>query len=133
MLTRVTISTFDSMAKKNSYSSILQDFARPLLNSKDTDEEFLRKMKEIEIIWNYCIAKKFRMPVFEEIDKIITNQHKKHPEMKLVFDMFLELKRTEFNNYNNYIIKIELRENNDGVKTFYVESADPLQNKIKGI
>ena len=119
------------MAEKAIYSTILQDFARPLLNSKDTDEEFMRKMKVIEIIWNYSIAKKFRMPVFKELASVITEQHKKHIEMKAVFDMFLELKRTEYDQYDNYIIKMELREISDGVKTFYVESVDTLQNKMQ--
>lgn len=119
------------MAEKALYSSILQDFARPLLNSKDTDDEFMRKMKVIEIIWNYSIAKKFGMPVFKELDKIITEQHKKQIEMKAVFDMFLVLKRSEYAQYNNYIIKVELRKNGDGIRTLYVESADPLQIKVK--
>ena len=69
------------MAQKILYSTILQHFARPLLNSKDTDEDFMAKMKIIEIIWNYSIAKQFRMPVFKELDKIITEQQKKHSEV----------------------------------------------------
>jgi hypothetical protein len=121
------------MPEKVLYSNILQDFARPLLNSKDTDEEFMRKMKVIEIIWNYSVAKKFSMPVFKELDKIITEQLRKHITMKAVFDMFLELKNAEYDQYNNYILKMELRENSDGLKTFYVESADVLQNKVKVI
>ncbi len=119
------------MAEKPLYSNILQDYARPLLSSKDTDEEFMRKMKVIEIIWNYSIAKKFRLSVFKELDKIISVQHKQQVEMKAVFDMFLELKQFEYSQYNNYILKIELRKKSDGTKTLYVESADPLQIKIK--
>lgn len=117
------------MLEKALYSDILQNFARPLLSSKDTDEEFMRKMKVIEIIWNYSIAKKIRLPVFKELDKIITEQHRKQIEMIAVFDMFLELKRTEYRQHNNYIIKVELRESSDGIKTLYVESTDPKQIK----
>ena len=121
------------MAEKVLYSTVLQNFARPLLNSKDTDEEFMRKMKVIEIIWNYSIAKKFRLPVFKELEKIITEQHRNHIGMKAVFDRFLELKNAEYDQYNNFIIKMDLRQNSDGVKIFYVESANPLQNKMKTI
>lgn len=71
------------------------------------------------------------MPVFKELDKIITKQHGGHIEMKAVFNMFLELKRTEYRQYNNYIIKIELWENKGGIKTLYVESADLMQIKQK--
>ncbi len=119
------------MAEKVLYSNILQDFARPLLNSKDTDEEFMRKIKVIEIIWNYSIAKKFKMPVFKQLDKIITEQHKHQIEVKALFDMFLEFKKSEYGQYNNYILKIELRKSSDGSKTLYVESADPHANKTK--
>ena len=119
------------MAQKALYSNILQDFAHPLLSSRDTDDEFMRKMKVIEMIWNYSIAKKFRLSVFKELDKIITEQNRKHIERKAVFEMFLELKKSEYGQYNNYIIKMELREKSDGTKTLYVESADPTQIKIK--
>lgn len=111
------------------YSDILQNFARPLLSSKDTDKEFMSKMKVIEVIWNYSIAKKFRMPVYKELDKIITAQLKQQLEMKAVFDTFLQLKKSEYGQYNNYIIKVELRKSSDGIKTLYVESADPKHIK----
>ena len=89
------------MSKKVLYSNILQNFAHPLLNSKDTDEIFMRKMKMIEIIWNYSIAKKYQMPVFHELNRIITAQIKLSHAMKEVFDMFLELKNSEYNQYDN--------------------------------
>lgn len=116
------------MPGKVLYSTLLQDFARALLNSKDTDEIFMRKMKIIEIIWNYSIAKKYKMPVFEELNRIIAAQNKTSPATKEVFNMFLKLKKREYNQYNNYILKTELRKNQEGIKTLYVESVEVSKN-----
>lgn len=113
------------MKKPAKYSTVLQDFIRPLLNEKDNDEIFFKKFKIAEVIWNYCIAKEFHLPVFAELEKIITEQNKKHKEMKLVFDSFVESKKANFHQYKNFITKIEYRINADGAKSIYVESVDP--------
>lgn len=117
------------MSEKILYSSILQDFARPLLNEKDTDEIFIKKMKIAELIWNYCIAKEFKLPVFDELDKIITRQNQVHHSIKQVFDEFIKYKKTDFKKYKNFIHKIEYRINSKGVKTLYVESVHPMNLK----
>ncbi len=117
------------MAEKILYSSILQDFARPLLNEKDTDEIFMKKIKIAEVIWNYCIAKEFKLSVFAELDKIITRQNQRHPSMKQVFDEFIKYKKTDFKKYKNFIHKIEYRINSNGNKTLYVESVHPMNLK----
>ena len=113
------------MPDKILYSNILQDFAHPLLNEKDTDEIFMTKMKIVEVIWNYCIAKEFKLPVFDELNKIITSQNKIHSAMKAVFDEFIKYKETDFGEYKNFIQKVEYRINSKGAKTLYVESVDP--------
>lgn len=114
------------------YSSILQDFSRPLLNEKDSDEMFLKKMKVAEVIWNYCIAKEFNLSVFVELDKIITEQNQIHPSMKQVFDEFVKYKKTDFDGYKHFIHKVEYRINSKGIKTLYIESIHPkhLKNKV---
>lgn len=117
------------MKKPVPYSTILQDFARPLLNEKDTDEIFMKKMKIIEVIWNYCIAKEFKLPVFSELDKIIKSQNQLHPSMKQVFDEFVKYKKTDFKEYKNFIVGVELRMNSKGLKTLYVESVHPQNIK----
>ena len=113
------------MPEKVLYSNILQDFARPLLNEKDTDEIFMKKMKIVEVIWNYCIAKEFKLPVFDELNKIITRQNEIHTAMKEVFDEFIKYKETDFGEYKNFIQKVEYRIKRTGAKTLYVESVDP--------
>ena len=111
------------------YSDILQGFARPLLNEKDTDEIFMKKMKIAEVIWNYYIAKEFNLSVFDELDNIITTQNQIHPSLKLVFDEFVKYKKTDFKKYKNFILKVEYRINSKGIKTLYVESVHPLNLK----
>lgn len=113
------------------YSSILQDFIHPLLNEKDSDEMFLKKFKIAEVIWNYCIAKEFKLVVFAELDKIITEQNKKNREMKMLFDALVESKATDFKQYKNFITKIEYRTNAAGAKSLYVESVDPAAVFLK--
>ncbi len=115
------------------YSSILQDFIHPLLNEKDSDDMFLKKFKIAEVIWNYCIAKEFNLPVFAELDKIIYQQNENHKEMKMVFEDFVESKETVFKQYKNFITKIEYRTNTAGAKSLYVESVEPtafLKNNV---
>jgi hypothetical protein len=107
------------------YSSIIQDFIRPLLNQQDNDELFFKKIKIAEVIWNYCIAKEFNLSVFAELDKHIAEQNKKHKEMKCIFDAFVESKNTDFKCYKNFITKVEYRINANGNKSLYVESIDP--------
>jgi archaellum biogenesis ATPase FlaH len=119
------------MTEKAVYSSILQDFASPLLSSEDTDEEFMKKMEIIEIIWNYSIAKKFRLLFFKDLEKLINQERERDIEMKAVLDMFMKVKEMEYGQYNNYITKMELRKKSDGNKTLYVESVDPLQIKTQ--
>jgi hypothetical protein len=116
------------MKQADIYSEIIQNFIRPLLNSKDNDEVLLQKFKLGEIIWNYCIAKEFQLPVFDELDRIVTEQNQKNTEMKAVFDEFVKYKRTDFNHYKNFIIKLEYRLKAGG-KTLYVESVHPLHLK----
>ncbi|MEJ7611530.1 MAG: hypothetical protein WKF88_10175 [Ferruginibacter sp.] len=107
------------------YSSILQDFAYPLLDAKDTDDIFMEKFKFTETVWNYCIAKEFRLPVFVQMQKTIKMQNKKHKNMKVMFDDFVERKETDFYQYKNFILNTELRIKADGSKTIYVESVKP--------
>ena len=58
-------------------------------------------------------------------------QNENYPEMKPVFDMFVEIKKEDFNQYKNYIVTVELRISKSGDKTVYVESIHPKHfNKI---
>lgn len=107
------------------YSTVLQDFIYPLLNADDSDEMLSKKFKLAEIIWNYCIAKEFNLPVFAELENILSQENEKDNEMKMVFAAFVEIKETDFREYKNFITKIEYRTNAAGAKSLYVESVDP--------
>ncbi|WP_153797568.1 hypothetical protein [Foetidibacter luteolus] len=113
------------MAEDVLYSSILQDFARPLLHEADTDEMFKEKMKLAEVIWNYCIAREFKLPHFDEINKVLGSEGQKHPETKQIFDQLAAFKEANFKRYKNFILKVEHRVKSGGEKTLYVESAHP--------
>lgn len=96
-----------------------------MLGADDTDKIFMKKIKVAEIIWNYCIAREFQLPVFDELHSIITEENESDPEMKIVFDAFVEIKTTYFDEYKNFIHKVELRKNSKGIKTLNVESVEP--------
>lgn len=113
------------MAEKVMYSNILQEFAKPLLYADDTNDVFITKMKVAELIWNYCIAKEFGMPVFDILHQAITKQNENNPEMKQVFNLFVKMKKEDFYQYKNFIVTVELRIKKEGDKTVYVESIHP--------
>lgn len=45
--------------------------------------------------------------------------------MEIVVKLMKELKKHEFKDYKNFIVKIEYRIKPDGSRTFYVESLEP--------
>ncbi len=116
---------FVVMTDKAIYSTILQLFAHPLLKKNDTDEVFLKKVKFVEIIWNYCIAKEFNLPVYPALNKIYEQQTKKEKKLKRIFDALIKTKMGEFDQYKNFINKVELRTNVTGDTILYVESIKP--------
>ena len=107
------------------YSSLLQDFAQPLINGDETPDAVLQKLKVAELIWNHCVARENQLPIFDMMDKAINDSNKRYPEMKIVCSMLQELKESEFSEYNNTIVKTEYRIKPDGSKTIYVESMTP--------
>ena len=111
------------MSGKVLYSTILQHFADPILDADDTDEIFMKKIKVAEIIWNYCIAREFQLPVFDELHNIITDES--DLEAKILFDTFIKIKTTYFDEYKKYIGDVELRKNSQGIKTLHVTSIEP--------
>jgi hypothetical protein len=111
------------------YSSLLQDFAQPLINGDETPDAVLQKLKVAELIWNHCVARENQLPIFDLLDKAINESNKRHPEMKIVCSILQELKKAEFNEYNNFIVKTEYRIKPDGSKTIYVESISPEMAK----
>lgn len=108
------------MIQKVQYSSVLQDFATPLLNADDTTDQFITKLKIAELIWNYCIAKEFELPVFKILQKAITTQNENYPVMEQLFNQFVEMKEIDFYQYKNYIVNVEVRTGKLGNKTVYV-------------
>ncbi|MEO6831658.1 MAG: hypothetical protein ABI378_05045 [Chitinophagaceae bacterium] len=113
------------MAKPVKYSSILQDFIEPLLEEDDSNEILLRKFKFAEIVWNYCIAKEFKLPALSELDKCLFELDKEDKEMLTLFREFVRRKETNFKKYKNFITKIEFRTNPGEACRVYVESIDP--------
>jgi hypothetical protein len=107
----------------------LQDFAAPLLNGNENTEEFLAKPKVAERAWNYCISEEFDLTIFPELKKAVDQSKKQHPDMEIVFHLMKELKKNDFDEYKNFIVKAESRIKPDGSQTLYVESLTPKRLK----
>jgi len=107
------------------YSGVLQDFAEPLFDGSEPQDAILQKLKVAELIWNHCIAEEYQLPVFAALDKAIRESNVMHPEMKIAFYLMRELKKAEFSEYKNFILKTEYRIKPDGSKSIYVESVAP--------
>lgn len=111
--------------QKIKYSEVLQDYAAPLLDKNDSANVFLERLKVAELIWNYCIAKEFKLPCLNILQNAIDSSNSEYPEMLDVFHLMTEIKERDFKQYKNFIINTEYRIKPDGSKTIYVESAEP--------
>lgn len=118
--------TNNQMAKTDKYSSILQDFARPLLNGNECLKDFTDKIKYAELIWNYCIVEELQLKKLpEEMDSVFKESDAEHPEMRETFLLLRSTKSRHFKKYKNFILKTEIRQTPDGSLSVYVEFIEP--------
>ena len=107
------------------YSSVLQDFAAPLLAGNENREELVSKFKIAELVWNHSIAEEFNLPVFALLDIAIQESNKKYPGMKDIFLLLKEIKALDFKAYKNFIVKTEYRIKPNGSASIFVETIEP--------
>lgn len=114
------------MSKTHKYSSILQDFAKPLLNGNESLKDFAHKIKYAELIWNYCIVEELQLKkLLEEMDSVFKESDAQHPEMHEVFLLLRSIKTRHFKKYKNFISKTEIRQKPAGSTSVYVEFIEP--------
>jgi len=97
------------------YSSIIQNFAMPLLEGSDSKEVLQEKFSFAEMVWNYCIADEYKLTMLclSIEHAIITETQKNKPFHS--FLVFLKAsKNTHFSQYKNYLVKTEVRQKSDG-------------------
>jgi hypothetical protein len=118
--------TNNKMSQTDIYSSILQDFATPLLNGHESQKDFKEKLAYAELIWNYCIVEELQLKkIFEELDTVLREYNEEHPGMHELFLLLRSIKTLHFKKYKNFIAKTEIRKKSDGSTSVYVEYIEP--------
>lgn len=105
------------------YSSILIDFIEPLITGDEDEHEFLDKAMLGQIAWNFSVSDTNDLP-FDAIHKQIFNEiASTNSEVKEILNKLVLRRVMKFSQFNQFIFKVEIRENKLGQKTLYVESA----------
>lgn len=111
--------------KAADYPAILLEFASPFVDENDLDELFMTKIKIVELIWNYCIAKEFNLNILESISDAIVEANKRNAEMEFVATHLIKMKEEGYEPYKHYIKKTELMIDKNGEKFLSVEALHP--------
>ena len=114
-----------------SYSNLLIDFIDPLLTGQEDEVDFLNKAKLGQVAWNFSVSDTNNLPL-DDIHKIILlDMTKKDSKLKEVLNMLVQRKALKYSRYNQFIFRLEIRENRHGQKTLYAESAPADKLKWK--
>jgi len=110
------------------YSSILLDFAAPLLHKNDTKEILQLKLNFAEIVWNYCIAKELKLTVLSfSIEKTLNMETKKNKQFHKFVSVLKANKKTHFYKYKNYLVNTEVKQKPDGSLSVVARFVEPKQ------
>lgn len=106
-----------------SYSSILIEFIDPLLTGQEDEIDFLNKAKLGQVAWNFSVSDANNLPYDDLHKSILLDMTKRDPKLKETLNMLVRRKALKYSHYNQFIFRVEIRENNQGQKTLYAESA----------
>jgi len=104
------------------YSAILIKFIAPLLNGNEDEEEYLAKARMGMIAWNFHVSDQNRLPYDDLMKAILRRMTKENSEGKRILNKLVRRKQSYFSEYNQLLIKVEIRTKPDDSTTLYVES-----------
>lgn len=107
-----------------SYSRILIDFIKPLLNGRESEADFLLKAQAGMMAWNHVVSDEHKLPLEAELDQVYQLITRDHPEAVARLNMLVIRKLMYFNKYQQFILKVESRKRSEGTRTLYVESIE---------
>jgi hypothetical protein len=113
------------MSEDLKYSEILIDYADPLLESNDSSDLQLDKLRTAQSIWNFCIAQEFGLKSFLFLNKIFLEGVKENPEFMKTFLMLRIRKKEKFNQHKIFIIDVYYNNLPDNTTTIKVEYCKP--------
>jgi hypothetical protein len=76
-----------------------------------------------QLSWNFELSKQHSFPSHEYMQRTITEIFSADPELRKPFDFLLQRKESEFKEYIQFILEVEIREKKDGSKKLHVSSA----------
>lgn len=107
-----------------SYSRILIDFIKPLLNGRESEADFLQKAQAGMMAWNHVVSDEHQLPLEAALNEVYVRMTKEYPDVVAKLNMLVIRKVMYFNRYQQFIIKVESRKQKAGTRTLYVESIE---------
>ena len=105
-----------------SYSTILIQFIQPILDGNEDIEEYLTKAQMGMIAWNFHVSDQNKLPYDDIAKAILKKMTKENSEGKRILNQLVLRKEMHFSQYNQLLIKVEIRTKADDSTTLYVES-----------
>lgn len=102
-----------------------------MLTGEEDDNEYLDLALLGQLAWNHSVSEAIKSFDNEIYQFMVLKLHNAPPVIKKVFDELCLRKAKEFARYNQFIFKVEIRNDKMGYKTLYVESA-PADKIILG-
>ncbi|MEZ5045288.1 MAG: hypothetical protein R2828_35665 [Saprospiraceae bacterium] len=105
-----------------SYSNLLIKFIEPLLDGSEDEDGFLTKARMGMIAWNYHVSDQNKLPYDDTMKAILRQMTKESKEGRKLLNSLTLRKQLHFSNYNQFLVKVEIRTKPNGDTVLYVES-----------
>lgn len=115
-----------------SYSEMLIKFIEPLLDGYEDEDEFLEKAKMGMIAWNFHVSGQNKLPYDDSIKAILREVTKENSEARDILNNLVLRKEQLFSEYNQFLIRVEIRTKPDNSTTLFVESC-PVEKILNGL
>jgi len=113
------------MPKQDPYTEIFNQYAAYLVEPADNPEVVTEKVRILHFAWNKAVADFHALPASELLATEIAEVADANPDFRRMFERLSDVKKTRFQQYNNYIISIEAAA--PGSTSLVVQSVDPLK------
>lgn len=113
------VTVLDPSMAKEKMSDVIFQFADPLLEMAESDEEGKKALVVALLIWNLSLShEKVRAEQRKAIDKMLgmsDEQHQEYQSWKEMVDFMLERKKTDFPDIHRMILNYDIIETPEGL------------------
>ncbi len=125
---RIKFTGYKNKYMPDIYSSILLDFAAPLLHKNDSKKILQFKLSFAEMVWNDCIAEELKLTLLSlSIKNAINVETKKNKQFQKFVSVLKANKKTHFYKYKNYLVNTEVKQKPDGSLSVVAQFVEPKQ------